>query len=170
MAPFYGWVSTVSRLESLCGGSLLFTTKLPKISGTYFIDLGRRPWSDPVVLNMGHLDWESSALTTRSLLDKMQVLLAQGPVRPPVKLAKTFTSNNTSYHGEIDAILLVIKHISSTQSKVNANRVHIFSDSIATINAITSLSPQEIYHGKMEEIIQSNLLKYFSLNKCQIFC
>ena len=26
-----------------------------------------QPWSHPVVLNMGLLDWESSALTTRSL-------------------------------------------------------------------------------------------------------
>ena len=41
MAPFYGWGSTASRLEPLRGGSLLFTTKFPKISGTHFTDLGR---------------------------------------------------------------------------------------------------------------------------------
>ena len=41
MAPFYGWGSTTSRLEPLRGGSLLFTTKLPEISGTHFTDLGR---------------------------------------------------------------------------------------------------------------------------------
>ena len=41
MAPFYGWGSTVSRLEPLQGGSLLFTTKFPEIPGTHFIDLGR---------------------------------------------------------------------------------------------------------------------------------
>ena len=35
MAPFYGWGSTVSRLEPLWGGSLLFTTKFPEISGTH---------------------------------------------------------------------------------------------------------------------------------------
>ena len=29
-----------------------------------------RPWSHPVVLNTGLLDWESSALTTRPLLQK----------------------------------------------------------------------------------------------------
>ena len=34
MAPFKGWVSTASRLVSLQGGSLLFTTPLPDISGT----------------------------------------------------------------------------------------------------------------------------------------
>ena len=45
MAPFYGWGSTVSRLEPLQGGSLLFTTKFPEISGTYFINLGR--WGTP---------------------------------------------------------------------------------------------------------------------------
>ena len=30
MAPFYGWGSTVSRLEPLRGGSLLFTTEFPE--------------------------------------------------------------------------------------------------------------------------------------------
>ena len=38
---FYGWGSTVSRLETLRGGSLLFTTKFPEIPSTHFIDLGR---------------------------------------------------------------------------------------------------------------------------------
>ena len=38
---FFGWCSTASRLEPLLGGSLLFTTKFPKIPGTHFIDLGR---------------------------------------------------------------------------------------------------------------------------------
>ena len=71
--------STVSRLEPLQGGSLLFTTKLPEIPGTYLINLGKherlsQPWSHPVVLNMGPLVWESSALTTRPLL----LVLLQG--------------------------------------------------------------------------------------------
>ena len=38
MAPFYGWGSTGSRLEPLQGGILLFTTKLPEIPGTHFIN------------------------------------------------------------------------------------------------------------------------------------
>ena len=65
MAPFYGWGSTVSRLEPLRGGSLLFTTKLPEISGTHQPRKDERlsrPWSHPVVLNMGTLDWESNDL------------------------------------------------------------------------------------------------------------
>ena len=41
MVPFYGWGSTASRLEPLRGGSLLFMTKFPEISGTPFINLGR---------------------------------------------------------------------------------------------------------------------------------
>ena len=42
MAPFYyGWGSTASRLQSLRGGSLLFTIQFPEIPGTHFIDLGR---------------------------------------------------------------------------------------------------------------------------------
>ena len=47
MAPFYGWGSTASRLEPLRGGSLLFTTKFPEISGTHFTDLRRmKGWVD----------------------------------------------------------------------------------------------------------------------------
>ena len=34
MSPFHVWGSTASRLEPLRGGSLLFTTKFPEISGT----------------------------------------------------------------------------------------------------------------------------------------
>ena len=39
MAPFYGWVSTTSRLKPLRGDSLLFTTKFPEIPVTHFLDL-----------------------------------------------------------------------------------------------------------------------------------
>ena len=41
MASFYGWGSAALRLETLRGGSLLFTTKFPEIPGSHFIDLGR---------------------------------------------------------------------------------------------------------------------------------
>ena len=37
MAPFHGWGSTDSKLEPLRGGTLLFTTKFPEISGTYLL-------------------------------------------------------------------------------------------------------------------------------------
>ena len=73
MALFYGWGSTASRLEPLQGGSLSLRLKFPEVCGTCFIDVGKderlsRPWSDPVVLNTGPLDWEFSTLTTRPLL------------------------------------------------------------------------------------------------------
>ena len=41
MASFYERGSTVSMLEPLRGGSLLFMTKFPDIPGTHFIDLRR---------------------------------------------------------------------------------------------------------------------------------
>ena len=67
MGPFYGWGSTASRLVPLWGGRLLFTTKLPDISGTHWPwkdgRLSQR-WSHPAVLNTT-LDWKSSALTTK---------------------------------------------------------------------------------------------------------
>ena len=40
MAPFYGWGSTASRLQPLRGGSLLFNSMFPEISGTHFTDHG----------------------------------------------------------------------------------------------------------------------------------
>ena len=42
MAPFYGWGSTVSRLQSHYEESLLFTTKSTGGHGTHLIDLGGR--------------------------------------------------------------------------------------------------------------------------------
>ena len=88
-----------------------------------------------------------------------------GMNKPPIKLAKAVSSNSTNYHGEIDAILLALKHVLSAQSQLSTNTIHIFSGSIFSINAITSLSPQEICHNKIEEIIRiSDSLKCFSFN------
>ena len=61
------------KLEPLQGGSLLFTTKFQESPGTPFCRTRKdeklsSPWNHPVVLNMGPLDWESSALTTRPLI------------------------------------------------------------------------------------------------------
>ena len=80
MALFYRWGSNASRLEPLQGGSLLFTAKFPETPGAHFIDPQNdeklsRPWSHPVDLNMGPLDWESSVLTTRPLLHEWTTAL-----------------------------------------------------------------------------------------------
>ena len=66
MAPFYRLDSTASRLEP----NLLFTTKFPEIPfyPPQKNERLSRSWSYPVVLKTGSLDWESSALTTRSLV------------------------------------------------------------------------------------------------------
>ena len=74
MDPFYGWGSTTSRPKPLRGCSLLFTTKFPEIPGIYSFyqpqkdERLSRPWTHPVDLNTGPLDWESSTLTTTPLL------------------------------------------------------------------------------------------------------
>ena len=53
MGPFYRRGSTVSRLQPLRGGSLLFTTKFSDIPGTHFTDLGRiKSW-----VNLGATQW-----------------------------------------------------------------------------------------------------------------
>ena len=93
------------------------------------------------------------------------VTFRAGIKKPPLKLEKAVPSSNTNCHSEIDAILLALKYILSAPSQFSLYTIHIFSDSVPSINAITSLSPQEIHHGKIEEIIHiSNSLKCFSFN------
>ena len=78
MTPFYGWGSTASQL-------------VPRYSWYSFY----QPWKDErlsqlwnyrVVLNMGHLDWKSSTLTTRPLLHKEHQL-------QPWELGKKYDGN-----------------------------------------------------------------------------
>ena len=66
----FNWHKAAKPLQ---GDSWLFTTRFPEIHGTHLIKHARmkvlsRPWSHPVVLNMGPLDLESSVLTTTPLL------------------------------------------------------------------------------------------------------
>ena len=71
MVPFYGWGLIVWKLKNHEGDRLLATTKSPRVPGTHFINLRWKtnsPWSHWVVLNPGLLDWESSVLTSRPLL------------------------------------------------------------------------------------------------------
>ena len=61
--PFYGWGSTAPRLQSP------FEEVVPRNSWYSFYRPRKDerlswPWSHPVVLNPGPLDWESSALIT----------------------------------------------------------------------------------------------------------
>ena len=76
--PFYGWISTVSRLQSYYEEAVYFLPQVPR-DPWYSFDRPRddkrlsRPSSHPVALNKGHLDWESSALITRPLLHTYNV-------------------------------------------------------------------------------------------------
>ena len=81
------------------------------------------------------------------------LIFTAGMDKPPTKSAKAVFSNSTKYHGEIDAILLALKHIISGLSQFGANAIHIFSNSVAAINPITIPSSHEIHHDKIEEII-----------------
>ena len=72
MAHFYGWASTASRLEPL-RKQFTFYHQVPRNSWYSFYRPRKnerlsQPWSHPVVLITGPLDWESSTLTIRSLL------------------------------------------------------------------------------------------------------
>ena len=108
---------------------------------------------------------DGSSLINPGPTDAGAVIFSAGMNKPPIKLAKGVFSKSTNYNGEIDAILLALKHILSGQSQFSANTIHIFSNGIAAINAITSFSPQEINHDKIEEIIRiNNSLKCFSFN------
>ena len=77
MAPFYGWGSTISRLESHYEQFTLYHSD--SRNSRYSFDRHRKderlsqPWSHHVVLKLGLLDWESSALKLSSI--KSHVLL-----------------------------------------------------------------------------------------------
>ena len=72
-ALFYGWGSTVSRLQSHFEETVYFLHSVPRILWYSFNRPGKDkrpslPWSHRVVFNMGSLAWESSTLTIRRLL------------------------------------------------------------------------------------------------------
>ena len=70
MTSFYGWGSTASRLQSHYEETVSFLSFNSQVSrsSSYSIDCPRKderlswPWSQPVVSNLGPLDWESSTL------------------------------------------------------------------------------------------------------------
>ena len=66
---FYGWGSTASRLQSHFEEAVYFYHQVPR---KFWYSFDRtlkdkrlsQTWSNPVVLNTGPQDWESSTLTT----------------------------------------------------------------------------------------------------------
>ena len=72
MPPFYG-VQWPQSYRANTTRQFTFYHQVPKHSWDSFdwpwkVERLSWPWSHPVVLNMGPLDWESSNLTTRQLL------------------------------------------------------------------------------------------------------
>ena len=72
MALFYGWGSTGSRLEPLCGGSLLFTTKFMETRPRKDERLSR-PWSHPIVMNTAPQDFPSRTTWSHLFLRKEEI-------------------------------------------------------------------------------------------------
>ena len=72
---FYGWGSTVSKVQSHYNETVSFLPFSSHVSrnSRYSIDRPRKeerlssPWSRPVVSNLGTLDFQSTALSTRLL-------------------------------------------------------------------------------------------------------
>ena len=83
MAPFYGWgFKSLKIIKPLQRESLLFTTNSPGVAATPRKD-GRlsQPWSHSMVLNLGPLNWESSALTNKPLLHNWWKLIGFCQIR-----------------------------------------------------------------------------------------
>ena len=70
------------------------------------------------------------------------LVFKDGINNPPIKFSKTVSKFLTNYHGELEAILLSLKSI-RTINLIGIKKVHIFTDSMSSIQAITSTKQQE---------------------------
>ena len=78
-------------------------------------------------------------------------ILKNGLNKPAIKLARAVSNNSTNYHAEVEAPLS-LKYIKSLSTPWSFNNVHMFSDSIAAINAIISPTQQDLRSNLIEEI------------------
>ena len=84
--------------EPLRGDSLFFIIQFPRVlmSSWYWICRPRRderpswPWSHPVVLNLGPLDWQSSALNIKPLFYKIAYKFLLSSIQESIKLRVFF--------------------------------------------------------------------------------
>ena len=70
------------------------------------------------------------------------LVFKDGINNPPIKFGKAVSKLSTNYHGELEAILLSLKYI-RTINLIGIKKVHIFTDSMSSIQAITSTKQQE---------------------------
>ena len=88
---------------------------------------------------------------------------------PPIKFEKAVSKLSTNYHGELEAILLSLKHIRTT-NLIGIKKVHIFTDSLSSIQAITSTKQQESFNDIIEEIKRiSNELRTLNFAITHVF-
>ena len=79
------------------------------------------------------------------------LIFKDGINNPPIKFAKAVSKFSTNYHGELEAILLSLKYL-RTINLIAIKKVHIFTDSMSSIQAITSTKQQESYNDTIEQI------------------
>ena len=70
------------------------------------------------------------------------LVFKDGINNPPIKFGKAVSKLSTNYHGELEAILLSLKYI-RTINLIGIKKVHIFTDSMSSIQAIISTKQQE---------------------------
>ena len=78
-------------------------------------------------------------------------IFKNGLNKPAIKLARAVPNNSTNYHAEVEAPL-GLKYIKPLSTPWSSNNVHIFSDSIAAINAIISPTQQDLRSNLIEEM------------------
>ena len=61
---------------------------------------------------------------------------------PPIKFAKAVSKLSMNYHGQLEAILLSLKYIRTT-NLIGIKKVHIFTDGLSSVQAITPTKQQE---------------------------
>ena len=88
---------------------------------------------------------------------------------PLIKFAKAVSKFSMKYHGELEAILLSLKYI-RTINLIGIKKVHIFTDSMSSFQAITSKKQQESFNDIIEEIKRiSNELRTLNFAITHVF-
>ena len=80
------------------------------------------------------------------------VVLKNGLNKPAMKLAEAVSNNSTSYYGEVEALFLGLKYITSLPTPWSFNNIHMFSDNTAAINVIISPTQQDLHSNLIEEV------------------
>ena len=97
------------------------------------------------------------------------LVFKDGINNPPIKFGNAVSKFSTNYHGELEAILLSLKYI-RTINLIGIKKVHIFTDSMSSFQAITSKKQQESFNDTIEEIKRiSNELRTLNFAITHVF-